>query len=60
MHVSTMRQDRVILLYALVKGYEVNLGRIIEDSILEYAKGKFVGNTPYPSLITLLCIKGDV
>ena len=28
MHVSIVRQDRVILLYALVKGYEVNLGEL--------------------------------
>ena len=60
MHVSTVRQDCAILLYALVKGYVVKLGRIIEESILEYAKGKFTGNIPNPSLITLLCIKGGV
>ena len=60
MHVSTMRQDRVILLYALVKGYQVDLGRIVEESILECAKGNFAGNIPHPSLITLLCINGGV
>ena len=59
-HVSTVRQDRAILLYALVKGYEVNVGRIIEESILNYAKGNFIGNIPHPSLITLLCIKWGV
>ena len=42
------------------KGYEVNLGRICEESILDYAKGNFTGNIPYPSLITLLCIKEGV
>ena len=35
-HVSTMRQDHAVLLYALVKGYEVNVGIIIEKSILDY------------------------
>ena len=44
----------------LVKGYEVNLGRIVEESVLEYAMGNFAGNIPHPSLITLLCIKGCV
>ena len=58
MHVSTVRQDRTILRYALVKGYEVNLGRIVEDSVLEFVKRNFTGNIPHPSLITLLCIKG--
>ena len=33
-----MRQDRTILLYALVKGYKLNVGRIVEESILDYAK----------------------
>ena len=57
-HVSIVRQDRAVLLYALIKGYEVNVGRIIEESILDYIKGKFLDNIPHPSLITLLCIKG--
>ena len=60
MHISTVRQDRAILLYELVKGYEVDLWRIIKELILEYVKGNFVGNIPHPSLITLLCIKGVV
>ena len=59
MHVSTVRQDHTIM-YALVKGYQVDLGRIVEDSILEYMKGNFARNIPHPSLITLLCIKGGV
>ena len=59
-HVSIMRQNCAILLYALVKGYKVNSGRIVEELVLEYAKGNFVGNIPHPSLITLLCIKGGV
>ena len=58
MHFLTLRQDRVILMFALVKGYEVNLGRIVEESVMEYAKGNFTGNIPYPSLITLLASRG--
>ena len=42
-----MRQDRTLLLYELVKGYEVNVGKIIEKSILDYEQGKFSGNIPY-------------
>ena len=53
-HVSAVRQDHTILLYALVKGCDVNVGRIVEESILDYAKGNFVANIPHPSLITLL------
>ena len=36
------------------------MGKIIEESILDYAIGKFSRNIPHPSLITLLCIKGRV
>ena len=36
------------------------MGRIIEQSIQDYVDEKFSGNIPYPSLITFLCIKGDV
>ena len=60
LHVSTVRQNYAILLYALVNGYEINLGMIVEELVLEYAKGNFAGNIPHPSLITLVCIKGGV
>ena len=55
-----MRHDRIILLYALVKGYELSVGKVIEESILNYEKGKFLGNIPHLSLIKLLYIKGGV
>ena len=55
-----MRQDHVILLSALVKGFELNVGRIVEESILDYEQSKFLGNIPHPSLITFLCIKRGV
>ena len=59
-HVSTMSQDRTLLLYTFVKGYALNMGKIMEESILDYAEGKFLENISHPSLITLLCIKGGV
>ena len=55
-----MRQDHAILLYALVKGFELNVGRIVQESILDYERRKFSRNIPHPSLITLLCIKRGV
>ena len=36
------------------------MGKIVERSILDYVENSFSGNIPYPSLITLLCIKGGV
>ena len=59
-HVSTVRQDRTILLYALVKGFRLNVGKLVEQSILDYPKNNFSGNIPHPALITLLCFKGGV
>ena len=53
-------QDRALLLYALVKGYSLNAGKIMERSIMDYAENNFLGNISYPALITLLCIKGGV
>ena len=34
------------------------MGRIIEQSILDYVNDKFSINIPHPALVTLLCIKG--
>ena len=36
------------------------MGRIIEESILDYAESKLLGNIPHSSLITHMCIKGGV
>ena len=55
-----MRQDRALLLYALVKGYSLNVGKIMEHSIINYVENNFSGNIPHSTLITLLCIKGGV
>ena len=59
-HVSTIRQDRSILLYAQIKGFTLNVGKFMEQSILDYPENNFSGNIPHPTLITLLCIKGGV
>ena len=59
-HVSTVRQDCSILLYALIKGFNLNVGKIVEQSILDYLENNFSGSIPHPTLITLLCIKGGV
>ena len=47
-HVSIVRQDCALLLYALVKGLELNVGKIIQESILDYAESNFSGKTPTP------------
>ena len=49
-----------ITFVCLVKGYSLNVRKIIEESILDYEQGKLSGNMPHTSQITLLCIKKGV
>ena len=59
-HLSTVRREEAILLYALMKGYSINVGIIIEKSILSYSGSKCRGMIPHPTIITRLCIQGGV
>ena len=54
-HISTVRKDEAILLYALLKGYKINVGKIIENSIMSYYRSKYRGQIPHPAIITRLC-----
>ena len=42
-HQSTVRREEAILLYALLKGYKINVGNIIEKSILNYSESNCGG-----------------
>ena len=53
--ISIVRQDRVILLYALVKGFNLNLGKIVEQSILDYPENNFLVNIPHPPVYQKGC-----
>ena len=55
-----MRRDEAILLYALLKGYKINVGKIIEKSVLSYSGRNYRGLIPYPATITSLCLLGGV
>ena len=57
-HLSTVRQEKVILLYAILKGYKINVGKVIENSIMNYYRSKYIGLMPHPVTITRLCILG--
>ena len=59
-HLTTVHQEETILLYALLKGYKINVGKIIENSILNYYRSKYRGLKPHPTTITRLCILGGV
>ena len=55
-HLSTVRKNEAILLYAILKGYKLSVGKIIKSSILSYFRSNYRGLLPHPSLITRLCI----
>ena len=50
-----MRRKEAIVLYALLKKYKINVGKIIEESILDYYNTKYRGHLPHPTTITKLC-----
>ena len=55
-HLCSVREQEDIILYALLKGYKVNIGRLIEGSILGYHLGNKKGLIPHPATIIRLCI----
>ena len=59
-HPSIVRREEAILLYALLKGYKINVGKIIEKFILVYSKGNYKGMIPHLGTITRVCIQGGV
>ena len=56
-HVCTVREQEAIILYAIIKGYKVNVGTIIENSIMRYHEENKRGLVPHPATITVLCLK---
>ena len=59
-HLDTVRRNEAILLYALLEGYKINVGKIIENSFLSYSRRKCRGLIPYPATITSLYLLGGV
>ena len=59
-HVCTVREQEAVILYAILKGYKLNAGAIIENSIMKYHEGNKRGLIPHPATITRLCIRAGV
>ena len=55
-HLSTIREQEAIILYASLKGYKFNVGKIIEKSIRSFHKNVKRGLVSHPATITSLCI----
>ena len=59
-HVCTVREQEAIILYAILKGYKLNAGAIIENSIMRYHEGNKRGLIPHQATITRLCMRAGV
>ena len=55
-----MGKEEAILLYALLKGYKIDVGKMIGNSILIYFEGKCRGMIPHLATITNLYIQRGV
>ena len=55
-NLSTIRENEVILLYALLKGYKFDVGKIIETSNRIFHTIVKRGLIPHPTTITRLCV----
>ena len=55
-HLCIIRENEAIILYALLKGYKFDVGKIIETSIKTFHKIVKRGLIPHPAKITRLCV----
>ncbi|WP_353055295.1 hypothetical protein, partial [Escherichia coli] len=54
-HVSDVSKERAILNYAIQKQLSLNVGKIIEQTIIGFAIGRLASALGHPSLICQLC-----
>ena len=59
-HLSTVREQEAVMFYAILKGYKINIGIIIENSIMRYHEGNKRGVIPHPATVMVLCLKAGV
>ena len=59
-HLCSVREQEAILLYAFLKGYKMNIGILIEESIRGYHHINKRGLIPHPATITRLYFWGGV
>ena len=59
-NLSTIREQESIILYALLKEYKFDVGKIIETSIRRFHKNVKRGLIPHPATITRLFISAGI
>ena len=55
LYLSIVTKDRTILIYAMTKGFQFDIGSVIERGLIESTQGRCTGALIHPSLITQLC-----
>ena len=55
-HLCSVREQEAIILYAFLKGYKMNIGILIKESIRGYHHSNKRGLIPHPTTITRLCL----
>ena len=55
-YLCSVREQEAIILYAFLKGYKMNIGILIEESIRGYHHSNKRGLIPHPTTITRLCL----
>ena len=55
-HICSIREQEAVILYAFLKGYKMNIGILIEESIRGYHHSNKRGLIPHPTTITRLCL----
>ena len=59
-HLCSVKDHEAMILYAMLKGYKMNVGRLIEGSIKGYHLSNMRGLIPHLATITRLCILAGV
>ena len=59
-HLCSVREQESIILFAVLKGYKINVGGLIEGSIRGYHLSNKRGLILHPTTITKLCILARV
>lgn len=59
-HFSDVNKERVILLYSIVMGKLIDVGKIIQQSIRHTRRTSTIGGLGHLSLVTTLCREIDI
>ena len=60
LHLSIVTKDKTILLYAMTKGFQFDIGSVIERGLIELTQGRCIGALIHLSLITQLFCLAEV